>query len=155
MRHAAPSVLALDLGTTVGWALYANGQFKSGSFKTKLNDGEIPGLRFLRFRREFLPTFHGVREVWFEKVRRHEGTHAAHIYGAFWGILQSWCAAEFIPCHEAEVGDIKKFIAGRGNATKAQVVAAVRKLGYEPEDENEADAIAILRLALKRRAAAA
>ena len=42
------------------------------------------------------------------------------------------------------VGTIKRFIAGKGNADKAAVIAAVRKRGFAPEDDNEADAVAIL-----------
>lgn len=150
MRHAAPSILAVDLGTTTGWALHARGQFKSGSFRTKLHATEHPGLRFLRFRREFLSTFRGVREVWFELVRRHEGTHAAHIYGGFWAELMAWCQDNGVRWRAVEVGDIKRTVAGRGNATKKQMMAAVEELGFRPADDNEADALAILHVARQR-----
>jgi hypothetical protein len=41
------------------------------------------------------------------------------------------------------VGTIKRSITGRGNADKDSVIAAVRTRGYNPADDNEADAIAI------------
>lgn len=150
MKHAAPSMLALDLGTTTGWAIYAKGRMMSGTFNTKLHDGEPIGMRFLRFRRELLPTFTGIREVWFEQVRRHEGTHAAHIYGGFWAHLMAWCQEHSVIVKEVEVAAIKKAVTGRGNANKEQMMAGVRKLGFAPEDHNEADAIAILTYARKK-----
>jgi hypothetical protein len=38
----------------------------------------------------------------------------------------------------------KRHIAGKGNADKQAVIAAVRERGFSPSDDNEADAIAIL-----------
>lgn len=45
--------------------------------------------------------------------------------------------------------EIKKFITGKGNASKDEVIASVKELGYDPFDDNEADAIAIFLLAKK------
>jgi Holliday junction resolvasome RuvABC endonuclease subunit len=42
------------------------------------------------------------------------------------------------------VGTIKRYIAGKGNADKQAVIAAVRARGFNPSDDNEADALAIL-----------
>ena len=42
------------------------------------------------------------------------------------------------------VGTIKKFATGKGNAKKSAVIAAVKAWGYEPKDDNQADAIALL-----------
>ena len=47
------------------------------------------------------------------------------------------------------VGTIKRFIAGKGNADKQAVIAAVRARGFSPADDNEADAIAILLWAIE------
>ena len=38
---------------------------------------------------------------------------------------------------------------GKGNADKQAVIAAMRERGFEPADDNEADAIAILLWALE------
>ena len=46
------------------------------------------------------------------------------------------------------VGTIKRFIAGKGNATKT-VIAAVRAREFNPTDDNEADALAILLWAIE------
>jgi Holliday junction resolvasome RuvABC endonuclease subunit len=47
------------------------------------------------------------------------------------------------------VGTIKRFITGKGNADKQAVIDAVRARGFQPKDDNEADAIAILLWAIE------
>ena len=47
------------------------------------------------------------------------------------------------------VGTIKRFIAGKGNADKQAVIDAVRARGFDPADDNEADALAILLWAIE------
>ncbi len=153
MRHAAPSILSLDLGTCCGWALLSEGKVISGSFDMRPHAGEGVGIRFLRFRREFLPNFRAVREVYYEEVRRHEGTHAAHVYGGLWAILLSWGEENSIPIKPVEIGVWKKSLGVKGNAGKPEVMAAIKQRGLVPESYDEADALAILSYARKQRAA--
>lgn len=47
--------------------------------------------------------------------------------------------------HEVTPSQLKKFTTGKGNCNKAAMIAAVEAMGYEPEDDNSADAIAILK----------
>lgn len=152
-RHAAPSILALDIATTTGWALYASGRTVSGSMCFKPSRWEGGGMRYLRFRREFLSQFRGVREVWFEEVRRHEGVDAAHVYGGLLATLAAWCEENAIPYRGVPVGVIKKHITGKGNASKAAVIEAVRAKGFQPVDDNEADALALLSYVRQRKVA--
>lgn len=64
--------------------------------------------------------------------------------------------------HDAEVpwlaippANLKQYATGRGNASKAEVlIAAVRRLGYEGHDDNEADALWLRAMALHRYDAA-
>ena len=42
------------------------------------------------------------------------------------------------------LGTIKRHVTGRGNADKAAVIAAIKARGFNPADDNEADALAIL-----------
>lgn len=146
------SVLALDLGTTTGWALKTRGRIISGSYDLSGSRFEGGGMRFLRFEREFLTKFRKVDEVVFEEVRRHTGTDAAHIYGGLWATLTSWCEKNTIPYRGVGVGVIKKHITGKGNAGKPQVMDAVRALGFSPTDDNEADALALLNYVLRGNA---
>ena len=142
------ATLALDLGTTTGWALLgADGVVTSGtaSFRPSRYDGG--GMRYLRFRSwlEQLRRYAGqIEAVHFEEVRRHAGVDAAHIYGGFLATLTGWCEHRVIPYQGVPVGTIKKFIAGKGNADKQAVIDAVRARGFSPADDNEADAIALL-----------
>src|SRR4029078_2415372 len=91
----------------------------------------------------------GLSAIYFEEVRRHAGTDAAHIYGGLLATLTAWCEQRRIAYQGVPVGTIKRFIAGKGNADKAAVIAAVRARGFSPADDNEADAIAILLWAME------
>ncbi len=152
MRHANPSILAIDLGTQVGWALLAEGRVISGSFDMRPAPGEGIGIRFLKFRREFLSNFRSVREVYFEEVMRHEGTHSAHVYGGLWAILCAWCEENSIPYRGVAVGAWKKNLGVKGNAGKPEVMEAIRRRGLEPASQDEADALGILSYVRKQRA---
>ena len=90
-----------------------------------------------------------ISAVYFEEVRRHAGTDAAHIYGGFLACLGAWCEEHAIAYQGVPVGTIKRFATGKGNADKAGVIDAMRARGYAPVDDNEADAIAILLWAIE------
>lgn len=140
-----PSILALDLGTSCGWALLTlAGKTCSGvqSFKPGRFDGG--GMRYLRFTRWLEEITAGVDRVVFEEVRRHVATDAAHVYGGLMAHLTAFCEAHGIPYEGVPVGTIKKFATGKGNADKAAMIAAARARGFDPKDDNEADALALL-----------
>ena len=46
------------------------------------------------------------------------------------------------------MGTIKKHATGKGNASKTEVIDAMRALGHPVTDDNEADALALLHWAL-------
>jgi crossover junction endodeoxyribonuclease RuvC len=139
------SVLTLDLGTQTGWAIHNQEKNKTQSgtvsFQTKRHEGA--GMRFLQFRR-WLDSLGDVTEVYFEEVRRHAGTTAAHVYGGFMATLTAWCESRGVPYSSVPGAVIKKSATGKGNANKAAVIAAMRKAGHNPADDNEADALALL-----------
>ncbi len=89
------AVLALDLGTTAGWALRTPDDYtSSGTVLLKHSRYDGGGMRFLRFRRwlEDLDQDAGpIEAIYFEEVRRHVGTDAAHIYGGLLAVLSAWC----------------------------------------------------------------
>jgi hypothetical protein len=141
-------VLALDLGTTTGWALRGHdGGISSGTITFKPSRFEGGGMRFLRFRgwlAEVAALSGGMARIVFEEVRAHAGTDAAHIYGGFLGMLSAWCEEHDVPYEGVPVGTIKRYATGKGNAGKAKMVAAIQARGFAPADDNEADAIALL-----------
>ncbi|WP_410923935.1 crossover junction endodeoxyribonuclease RuvC [Pseudomonas aeruginosa] len=148
-----PTLLALDLGTRTGWALRSSdGHITSGSESFRPQRFEGGGMRFLRFKRwltEIKSQADGIGALYFEEVRRHASTDAAHAYGGFLATLTAWCEHHQIPYQGVPVGTIKKHATGRGNAGKDQVIIAVRSRGHAPVDDNEADALALLHWAIQ------
>ena len=150
---ASGAVLALDLGQNTGWALrQPNGLVTSGTNGFKPGRFEGGGMSMLRFT-TWLGELHlsagPLAIVYFEEVRAHKGTAAAHTYGAFLGQVTAWCERHHVPYQGVPVGTIKKHATGRGSASKAEVIAAMRIQGFHPADDNEADALAILQWALE------
>ena len=147
------AVLALDLGTSTGWALRTGDDFiTSGTVSLKHTRYDGGGMRFLRLQRwlDQLDQDAGpIEAIYFEEVRRHAGTDAAHVYGGLLGVLTAWCENRSIAYQGVPVGTIKRFATGKGNADKAAVIDAVRQRGFAPVDDNEADAIAILLWAIE------
>ena len=108
---ATPTILALDLGTTTGWALRAHdGLITSGtvSFRPSRYDGG--GMRYLRFTNWLteLDQLSGpIAAIWYEEVRRHVGTDAAHVYGGLMATLTAWAELRGVPYQGVPVGTIK------------------------------------------------
>lgn len=147
-------VLALDLGTKTGWALYNNDKMLSGveDFSLKAKEKNRPGKRFEKFE-EFLNLMHqkyNINYVFFEKVMQHHKSRAAAaIYSGFWAILINYCEKNNIVYEGVGVGTIKRFITGKGNASKEDVVNSLKYRGFNNiKDDNEADALALLLYAI-------
>ena len=149
---ASGAVLTLDLGQNTGWALrQPNGLVTSGTngFKPgRFEGGGMSMLRFITWLGELHVSAGPLAIVYFEEVRAHKGTAAAHTYGAFLGQLSAWCEANRVAYAGVPVATIKKHATGKGNAGKDLVIAAMRARGFDPHDDNEADALAILQWAL-------
>lgn len=146
-------ILALDLGTRFGWAVYYPGieLVESGFVDTKPKRHESSGMRFLTFER-WLDTWNPKpKEIYYEEVRRHQGTAAAHVYGGFQATLQKWCVDNGVEYGSVPVGTIKKFATGSGNAKKNLMVKTAQADGLKSNDDNEADAWWLLKLKLAER----
>lgn len=147
-------ILALDLGTHTGFAISNDGDNNIiGTWEFKNSRHEGGGSRFLRFRKQLhdLHAHSPIGRVFYEEVRRHLGTDAAHIYGGLLATLTTFCEEHGIPYEGVPVGTIKKFWTGKGNATKAEMIARAEQDGAEVDNDNEADALAILRWAFANR----
>lgn len=146
------TILALDLGTQTGWALMGrDASITSGAESFKPQRFEGGGMRYLRFKRwltEVKQCADGIDLVVLEEVRRHAGVDAAHAYGGFLATLTAWCEHHQIPYQGVPVGTIKKHATGKGNAGKAEMIAAAKVRGFNPIDDNESDALALLDWAL-------
>lgn len=159
------NLLCLDLGSKTGWAFRTKeGRVFHGVFAPKAGRFEGGGMRYLKFSRwldevtgnQWEPgkLFHELKDnrllVVFEEVRRHQGVDAAHVYGGFLAHLTAWCDERGVPYQGVPVGTIKKHATGKGNASKDEVIAAMRRAGHSDiEDDNEADALAIMGWAIE------
>ena len=150
------TTLALDLGTTTGWALRPrDGAIVHGFVSFRPQRFEGGGMRYLRFKRwlaELKATAADIDAVYFEEVRRHIGVDAAHVYGGLMATLTTWCEHHNIPYQGVPVGTIKKHATGKGNAGKDEIIAAMRTRGHPISDDNEADALALLYWAIETQA---
>lgn len=157
-------IAATDLGGNCGWALYDNGRIISGVWKltetTTKKRNERPGMRFERFFNRLaaidaLDTTDPCQDIYYEEVHAHIGTDAAHAYGGFRATLMHYCESKKKRYGSFGVGTIKKRATGKGNAKKPQMIAsankAFRNIIKRPViDDNEADALWILILALEK-----
>ena len=144
------TLLALDLGTACGFAIFKDGKFISGTKKLGTYKEKF-GARFHEFRTWLLNIIakHNIEAVYFERVFGHKGVEAAHCYGGFLYMLASVCFQQNIPCISFSVQAIKKFMTGKGNATKDEMIAAARQKGFNPKTDDEADAISVMLLAIE------
>lgn len=149
------TVLCLDLGTKSGWALRsADGSITSGTAEFKHDRYSGGGMRFLKFKQwlnQMLEATGQIDAIYFEEVRRHLGVDAAHAYGGFLAHLSAWCEQQVIAYEGVPVGTIKRHATGKGNAGKAEVIRAMQQRGYQPGDDNEADALALLHWVIDTR----
>lgn len=147
------TILALDLGTKMGWALLmADGTIMSGTYPLTSANKDGAGMVFLRFKRwlDGMRKYIGAdSSICYEAVKRHVGTDAAHMFGGYFAVLSSWCELQKVPYEGVGVAEVKKHATGNGRASKEDMLAAMKLKGHKPEDDNEADALAILYLAME------
>jgi Holliday junction resolvasome RuvABC endonuclease subunit len=64
------------------------------------------------------------------------------------GVLAAVCADNALSLTHVENRTLKKWATGNGNAKKDEMLAAIQALGYEVDDDNEADACHLWRYAV-------
>lgn len=147
------NILALDLGQNCGWAMHTDGKIKSGVWDLKPSKFDSHGQRYLTFKRhlEVEIVIGGVEKIFFESVRRHIGTDAAHAYGGYMSHVQSVCLENDIPYEGVPVQTIKRHATGKGNGDKKQMVdAAIKRFKtIHIIDDNHADALHLLDYCLR------
>ena len=140
------NILALDIATKTGWKT----KTASGVWDLKVNRGESESMRVVRFRAK-------VKElIELEKIDLVAYERAAGMYKSsiiveseMIGVLKLLCNELNIDLACYSATEIKKFATGKGNAKKEAMIEAAKELGYNPKDDNEADAIHIYRLCEK------
>lgn len=139
-------ILALDLALTLsGWARM-DGEIASGVFSA----GDKRGmLRLHLLLKEVEVLTRGVDLVVIEGYSFASKGRASISLGELGGLARYLIWKRNIPCAEVPPSCRAKFATGKGNSGKpAVLVEAVRRLGYEGHDNNEADALWLLQMAL-------
>jgi len=139
-------ILSLDIATNTGWKT----ETTSGVWDLNPARGESEGMRVVRFKSKVkeLIELEGINIIAYE---RPAGMHKASIMVAseMVGVLKYLCIEKGIELACYSATEIKKFATDKGNANKEQMIEAAKKLGYNPKDDNEADAIHLYLLAKK------
>ena len=160
-------VLTLDIATVTGWAAWRpEPGFESGVFRIDTSDlgtGEF-GVRYSEWLRAKLADIQP-DDVVFEAPILPRPSKKKPKASISIGTLRRLYGLVFVTeavCREAGVAEghiweanqstvVKHFTGhagGKREERKARTIAACRELGWDPEDHNEADALAILSYAL-------
>lgn len=143
------NILALDLATKTGWALKEDGKLEYGLQVFDVKRGESPGMRFLRFNRWLREVAVRVELIIYEQAHNRGGA-ATEIANGFTTRVQEFCAEHGIEHSSVHTATLKKFATGSGRAGKEEMVQAAQKsLGYQGNDDDEADALWLLEYARK------
>lgn len=143
-----PTILALDLATSTGWALSKDGKVTSGSIRFEVARGESPGSRFRRFRAWLLGRLATDRPevIAFERPMAVKSAAAAQVlYGLVAVVLEIAEGAELDTLTVAPPV-LKKHATGKGNADKAAMTTAAAIRWKRPglDQPDEADALWVL-----------
>jgi Holliday junction resolvasome RuvABC endonuclease subunit len=150
---AGTRVLGVDLGLNLGWAILDERGRRISSGTLRLGRVEVQDrARVARTRlRELITDLAKPTAIAYERVRRHEGTEAAHVYGGLMWTLES-VVPRGVRLETVEVAAVKQAATGKGNADKEAVIAAAgvkwaRQGAYGPD---EADALWIAEVMRRR-----
>mgnify|MGYP000848415379 FL=1 len=139
----ANNILALDIATKTGWRTKTS----SGVWDLKPNRGESEGMRVVRFKSKVkeLILLENINLVAYE---RPAGMHKSSIMVAseMVGVLKDLCIEMNVELSCYSASEIKKFATGKGNASKQLMIDDAIKKGFNPKDDNEADAIHLYNL---------
>jgi len=148
----ARRLLALDLGTSTGWAYrrrnagFGETSVFSGTQSFAPRRHDPPGLRFLAFR-NWLTDMNAdpFDVVYYEDAIRFLSIDPARVYFGMLATLQAWAAHRDIRVEPVNVSKLKKYATGNGAAKKpAMIAAAVARFGKSRMGDDEADALHLL-----------
>lgn len=150
-------ILALDLGTTTGWAFGMNGHpvdFGEFACRGKHDSlAQVYSTFLVRVRELIVP--HNPDLIVYERVRRHLSTLSAQRFGGFEAAMLVEAFRKTCPVREVGTTTLKKASTGKGNAPKMLMIEAATAWliggGGTPGDltDNEADALCLLKYAME------
>ena len=145
------NILALDLGTSTGWAALVDGDIYSGTQSFQLKRGESEGMKYLRFGawlRELRGIVGKVDMIIYEQVNHRGGAATQVAYGLLTKVLE-YSATEKIATTNLNLMTLKKWSTGKGNASKKDMIAEAQQRGFAPVNDDDADAILLLHWAME------
>ena len=145
-------ILSLDVATKCGWALgNLTTMEASGVWDFSIKRDESSGMRLVRFKSK-LNEFFSTRKIDLVTFERSSGMHKAPIIvqSELHGVLKLVCEDLGIKYKAYSAQEIKRFATNKGRANKEVMKEALfNKHGINLEDDNESDAIWILKLTQK------
>ena len=156
MNNSIDSVLAIDAASRTGWALLdLDYSICSGFEDFSSKDGH--GAVFQHYRRwlidavrELAPAVVAYEVPQIGLANRVSGNTARLLLGGLYGITMEFLQEKRIACLEVAPADAKKAATGRGNASKRDVMRAVRAGGFDVDNADQADAVAILLASMEK-----
>lgn len=147
-----PPVLAIDLGTNLGWALHSERGVESGVLHLTKNckKGAFSKAGYARLY-SFLACVYAKSKGFILAVEiPHCGKFLAanRILFGLLGVVEMFVQVHEVPVTEYRPTAIKKYWTGKGNADKKAMLEATKKRGFAIKDHNESDAAAMLHLHL-------
>ena len=140
------TVLALDPATACGWAIMPYG-VSGVKDLTPTGKNLHPGKRYQRLRnlmRDKRTEFPDISLIAYELPIGESTSQIQKAYShGYVAIIQLFCAEHGLGSRGIYSGTLKKFVTGRGNASKDEMIAAIKARGFNPQSHDEADAIGI------------
>ena len=141
-------ILAIDPATICGWAVSRE---LSGFENFKPKSGESSGFKLIKFK-AFLQKTIRAEKIEFVVYERPAGRFKNDImsHAKFVAIIEVVCIEEGVEYRAYSPGEIKAHATGNGNAPKAAMIkAATHRWKIKVVDDNHADALCLLSLAIK------
>lgn len=141
-------ILAIDPATKMGWAI---SPVLCGMENYTPKSGESSGFKLIKFK-SFLQKIIQTENIELLVYERAGGRFKNDIMShAKWvAVIEIVCIELNIQYRAYSSGEIKKFATGKGVASKAEMIkAAIRKYKKPVKDDNVADALHLLHLAIE------
>ena len=145
-------VLGIDCGLKTGWAVVENGKvLESGTEDFNPRRGSSYGTLFMEYRRWLSQMIQPMRPgetrcydlIVYEQSHMRGGA-ATELQINMSGRVQEIAAAMKIEYIAVRSSTLKKYFTGKGNASKEEMMAKAEQfIGRAPEDDNEADGVAL------------
>lgn len=159
MIRGVDSILAIDAATRTGWAFLDVEAGVSGAsifsgwqdFSVKDRGSTYHGLVMTRFERWLRETINELQPALIAYEIPHIGLQnrvsnntTRLVLGGLYCTTMKVLDEHRLAWVDVPPKEHKKVVTGKGNASKSEVLAAVRNLGHDVDNTDQADAVAIL-----------